>query len=282
MNKRYSPQTFGCVTLFRENDNMPFPDSPRIIYQQNPLDEVICQLRFPPVLKIEKDIPAGFQEALRKDYPLFQQQAAALQAPALPEQVSQMLASLIPQPTAKAYEFSSADERWKVTLSRDFLALTCSRYERWEHFKAHLAAAVGALLDQYSPAFYMRIGLRYRNLILRSKLGLEEVGWGELLHPQVAGLLNSEIAGEIDGISHQLSLRLQQYEAKVTIQHGAAKVQDTQEECYYIDADFFTNRKTAIDEGNNVLDFFNGQSGKLFRWFITDRLHRAMEPAAVA
>ena len=282
MNNPCSRETFECATLSCENDDMPFPDSQRIIYAQNPLDEVICQLRFPPILKIETEVPAAFQEALRKEYPLFQQQKAALQAPALPEQISQMLASLIPQPAAKAYEFSSADERWKVTLSRDFLALTCSRYERWEDFKAHLATAEEALLNLYAPAFFVRIGLRYRNVILRSKLGLKDASWRELLQPQVAGLLNSEIAAEIDGVGNQISLRLQQYEAQVTIQHGTAKVQDTQEECYYIDADFSTNRKTNIAEANDILDFFNRQSGKLFRWFISDRLHRAMEPAAVA
>jgi len=32
---------------------MPFPEVKRVIYEHNPLDKVICQLRFPPILRIE-------------------------------------------------------------------------------------------------------------------------------------------------------------------------------------------------------------------------------------
>ena len=48
---------------------MPFPDVERVIYNENPLDRVICQLRFAPILKIDTEIPAEFQERIRIDYP---------------------------------------------------------------------------------------------------------------------------------------------------------------------------------------------------------------------
>ena len=52
---------------------MPFPDSERVIYQRNPLLEVICQLRFPSILRIDSEAPAVFQERVRKEYPMYQE-----------------------------------------------------------------------------------------------------------------------------------------------------------------------------------------------------------------
>ena len=48
---------------------MPFPEVKRVIYKKNPLDRVICQLRFAPILKIDAEIPADFQEMIRADFP---------------------------------------------------------------------------------------------------------------------------------------------------------------------------------------------------------------------
>ena len=50
---------------------MPFPNVPRVTYRNNPLVQVICQLRFPPILKIDAEVPADFQESIRKDFPKF-------------------------------------------------------------------------------------------------------------------------------------------------------------------------------------------------------------------
>jgi uncharacterized protein (TIGR04255 family) len=88
-----------------------------------------------------------------------------------------------------AYQFSTVDDLWTIHLGREFLALSCRRYDRWENFKDHLGEPLRALLEIYAPAFFSRIGLRYRDIIRRSVLGLEGVGWGELLRPHVTGAL---------------------------------------------------------------------------------------------
>jgi uncharacterized protein (TIGR04255 family) len=260
---------------------MPIPESPRVIYATNPLDEVICQLRFPPVLRIDSEIPAAFQESVRREYPLFREEHS-IQAVGIPANLSQLFGAVTPFGGRKSYGFLSTDEIWQVTLTRDFIALTCKEnYRRWEEFKAHFDVPLRAFVQHYEPAFYTRVGLRYRNVIVRSKLQLENVSWNELLQPYIAGELGSELAPSIEEITQQLSLRLDEFEGKVTIQHGTAKVKDTGEECYYIDADFYAERRVEIGEVERIFNYFNHQSGRLFRWCITTRLHEAMEPAAV-
>ncbi|GDX40579.1 hypothetical protein LBMAG21_08710 [Armatimonadota bacterium] len=50
---------------------MPFPQTNRGIYAKNPLVEVVCQLRFPPILSINQSNLADFQSHIRDVYPLY-------------------------------------------------------------------------------------------------------------------------------------------------------------------------------------------------------------------
>ena len=52
---------------------MPFPEKQRVIYKKNPLNKVICQFRFPPILRIDSEIPSSFQDSIRSDFPLYQE-----------------------------------------------------------------------------------------------------------------------------------------------------------------------------------------------------------------
>ncbi|MBL8785507.1 MAG: TIGR04255 family protein, partial [Deltaproteobacteria bacterium] len=47
------------------------PESPRVIYASNPLADVICQVRFPRILRIDNELPADFQDAIRGQFPHF-------------------------------------------------------------------------------------------------------------------------------------------------------------------------------------------------------------------
>src|SRR5262249_7426842 len=119
-----------------EGSQMPFPDSKRVFYGKNPLDEVICQVRFPPVLRIDTEPPAGFQERVRAAFPLYRSTAPAQIS--LPSGVPQQLLQIIAGVGSSTHEFLTADQVWKLSLARDFLALTTSRYHDWPNFRARL------------------------------------------------------------------------------------------------------------------------------------------------
>lgn len=257
---------------------MPFPEARREIYENNVLQEVLCQLRFPTILRIDSEVPARFQDAIRSEYPLFKQQAA----PALPVDMVQAMQQLnvnfdIGPP---GYNFLTEDKRWTLGITRDFITLSTKRYERWEEFKGHLGRPLQALVEVYAPAFFSRIGLRYRNLIQRSKLNLSEnTPWSELLEPQILGMLGSkEITEEINTYGQDVLLSLSDQRGQLHIQHGLAKVRSSREQCYVIDGDFFTTKRTTINDAIQTLDDFNEDSRRLFHWCITDRLREAMVP----
>jgi len=255
---------------------MPFPESQRVIYGRNPLNNVVCQLRFPPVLKIEAEIPSVFQEAIRTDYPLF---GETQPENVLPAEMAKML-PLGLRVRIKQYEFQSADQVWKVSLSKDAVALACTAYKRWEDFKSRFVRIFQALNNIYKPSFLSRTGLRYINLIRRSQLGLVDVGWKQLIQPYVAPEMDTPISSDLEDTEHVLLVRLDEI-SRVRIYHGIAKVAEPAVEAYLIDNDFFTNQRIEISDVVDRLDRFNRNSGHLFRWCIGDRLHEAMEPTPV-
>jgi uncharacterized protein (TIGR04255 family) len=257
---------------------MPFPESPRVIYGRNPLVEVICQLRFPAILAISAEPPAKFQEAIRERYPVLQirqpNPLAGLGQVSLPQELMGLLSGL--PGTASTYDFASDDGNWKVTLSQASIALTATAYERWEAFKEHLQPAVEALENTYRPAFYTRIGLRYRNVIKRSRVGLDGVPWKDLLERPILGVLGTDLATDTHHQASDNIIALGEI-GQVRLRHGLGS--EGNEPCYVIDADFNVEKRTETRDATKALDALNQQSGRLFRWCVSERLHLAMDPA---
>ncbi len=258
---------------------MAFPDVPRVIYQKTPSEEVICQVRFPAILKIETEPPSAFQDRIRGDYPFYKSRSSAKLLEGIPAEFVGMLGQLGGE---TAHNFTSRDEKWMVSLTRDFLALTCHPYDRWENFLAHLHGPLAALQDVYAPALYTRIGLRYRDVIRRSALGLDNAGWADLLQPWVASAYGSpEVAGAVEHVANQLLVRLPDGSGQVRVRYGTNLDEATQETCYVIDADFFSEQQTELSHAQDRLDYFNKQAHRLFRWCIREPLHTAMVPTPV-
>lgn len=44
----------------------------RVIFENNPLVEMILQFRFPTILSINANEPVAFQETIRQEYPIYQ------------------------------------------------------------------------------------------------------------------------------------------------------------------------------------------------------------------
>lgn len=259
---------------------MPFPNAARVLYTRNPLVEVICQLRFPTILRVGSDAPVAFQDRVRDEYPEFRQKPEI--SLGLPREISDMLPqevlSLISGPRrASVYDFVSKDGHWTIGLAADFIALSTNQYVRWEAFLERLRFASQALMAVYQPSHYVRVGLRYRNIIDREALALGVTPWAMLLQPHIAGELSAlENEADILDVTKTLVIKLPEHDSQVRMQHGTVLRENRV--CYFIDNDFFTHGKTELDDAEGILRYFNQQSGRAFRWSITDALHRALEP----
>jgi uncharacterized protein (TIGR04255 family) len=97
-------------------------------------------------------------------------------------------------------------------------------------------------------------------------------------------MLSMDVLSEDEFIDVQslFTYRLDRTNAMARVRHGLARRQNLDELSYLIDADFFSEEPTEVGDALGKLDLFNRESGRLFRWCITEDLHRAMEPQPVA
>lgn len=263
---------------------MALPESNRVIYSRNPLAEVTAQLRFPPILRIEAEAPARFQDEIRDSYPLYRQVRAGGQ---LPPDIPPPVRSLIQGMGAAAgpiqHLFETHDRRSVATLSRESLSLKTTSYTRWETFHDQLESLRRTLEQIYRPASYSRLGLRYVDIIRRSIIGLENVSWAELLNASIGGGLTAMELGEnIDSASSELHCRLDGDNCFLRLRMGIALAEPAKEKCFLIDSDFHTHERTEIADVTAFLNEFNRLSGNLFRWAIRERLRDALQPQPLA
>jgi uncharacterized protein (TIGR04255 family) len=258
---------------------MPLPDFPHTVYQKNLLEQVICQLRFPPILKIDVQAPFEFQDIIRQAYPLFSTaNESQLDLPFGSAALLPPGAMAMPAADKMNYHFFSEDEAWTVNLGSNFIALSSNTYPYWQPFRQHLELPLHTLLDIYHPAFFMRAGLRYVNVIRRSALGLGSQPWSELIQPQIAGILASKDIA-VEAVQKNLTtneIRLGAGQTLARLVHGLASDRTTGEQIYLMDLDLFSETRIEITDVLNRLDEFNQQAWKLFNWCISDRLRQAM------
>lgn len=261
-----------------------FSEEPRCIYGKNQILEAVCQFRFPAILQIETGLPAEFQEAIRGTFPRYEsrkeQPAPKLTAaPGQPPKAEQ-------QPPVTNHAFLTADGAWRVNMTQGFIALTTTRYTRWEEFARMLDQPLANFIRIYKPAYFDRVGLRYVNAISRKELDLEERPWRDLIEEKYLGLMADELIPE-SGFARctqdlELALpggcRMKLHTGPGIVRRGN---QQEQEARYMLDADFSMSGKVETSLSAPAMNTLHTHADSVFRDAITDVLHDAMEPQEV-
>ncbi len=262
---------------------MPFPEVERVVYENNPLDNVICQLRYPTIIKIETELPADFQNEIIGDYPVFDdttefQQEVSLSAPISPDLAPSFVSPQTKISSSKNYVFSSVDGNWTINLTKNFISLSNKKYTRWEEYKERLSKIATVFERIYNPTFYSRIGLRYIDIFERSKHGLADTAWSELITPSFLGLLSKEFEDSILNFNSVTEIALEDNNCAVKLVSSLVRKIETNEQCYLLDSDFFTRKREEKKDVLEKLEYLHKRSTRLVRLVITDKLHQAMRP----
>lgn len=257
-----------------------FSDKERCIYRNNPLGEVICQIRFPEILKIGTELPAGFQDAIRDEFPRY---SSRMEAPAPKITGIPGNLTLENQPKTVNYQFLSEDGIWRVNLTSRFISLACSRYTGWEDFAKKLDKPLAAFIRVYKPAYFERVGLRYINFISRKSLDLEGIPFRELITPSYLGLLSDEDVTENGmgrcAVDAELPIR---GGCRIKLHAGPGIVkrgnQQDNEVKFVLDLDLFMPGKVPVNYAAGALQTLHSQAWPIFRDAITEKLHDALDP----
>lgn len=260
-----------------------FSMEPRCIYQNNPLGQVICQLRFPEILAISAKAPVDFQEAIRGEYPQFtaRQEAPAPKLTGTPGNLQ-----VQNQPATVNYNFVSEDGVWRVNLTSKFISLATTKYTCWEDFAGRLDKPLAAFISTYKPAYFERVGLRYMNFISRSALGLADEDFRGLIDSRYLGILADEelAANAVAKCTVETELAIRGgCRARIHAGPGLVKRagQQDNELKFIFDQDLYMPGKVQVNHAAGALQTLHAQAFAIFRDAITERLHEAMEPEEI-
>lgn len=256
---------------------MLFSDRPRTQYPNHQLREVICQLRFPTILSINSTEPADFQDMIRDAFPQYIRRQEA--PPKLPG-----VNTAAAQTPVSNYHFLSADGRWKLNLTRDFIALSTLQYTGWEDFARHLDRPLAAFIQLYKPAYFQRVGLRYLNLFSRQRLGLEDTDWADLFVPAYLGVLAEEDVREENVLNSGCDMLLKldsSCQAKIhsglaRIKNNAPGAPEDPEVKFILDMDLSMQGNTPCTLAAAGLETLHGHGLRLFEGAIREPLRDAL------
>jgi uncharacterized protein (TIGR04255 family) len=237
-----------------------------------PLVRVIGQVRFPPILSIERDQSlAPFQEAIRQNYPILRR-----------ENVRELTmgpagASLAEAPVV--WRFTDGQDNWRVSLARDFIALETNAYTSRRDFIERLQEAIEALDSEFSPQFMDRLGMRYIDRVQ----GARDSDFKSLVRPEMLGLgvgpmsdhalhIITDAMFKLNGA--HLRTKWGRLPPKATFDPTALEPID--EECWVLDLDMFTTERTDFDPAEIVktAESFAERVYAFFRWSVTDEFLR--------
>lgn len=262
---------------------MRLSDGKSIKYEKNQLAEVICQLRFPTILSIEAKEPADFQDEIRDAFPRYM-----MQVESVPQRGDGR------QETAKNHMFISENGKYKLSLTKNFIALSTLSYSSWRDFAGWLDKPLGNFISIYKPAFFERVGLRYVNAFSRSRLDLASCPWRELIMPEYLGMLSREELdeGKLVSLSQNVELSLDDRcrlklhagpgHIKRSVKTGdAVKTVQEKETRFIFDQDIFAGGSIRLGEAAELMEKLHSHADSLFSGAITDKLHDAMEPVYI-
>lgn len=289
-----------------------FSSEERCLLKNNQLAEVICQLRFPQILKIGAQLPVEFQELIREEYPQFSQRTEPPMpnmpgVPGAPNSLGATAPKLIgtpppgrrlPTPNAPQgapngtinYQFASADGVWRINLTSSFISLACNRYTCWEDFAKRLDKPLATFIQIYKPAYFERIGLRYLNFISRKSLSLEGVPFRDLFQSAYLGPMSDEEVPETTAMRCSVDAELAiRGGCKVKLHAGPGMImrntpqgaQQEKEVRFIFDQDLYMNGNIPVNYSAGALQTLHSQAYAIFRGAITDTLFDAMEPAPI-
>jgi uncharacterized protein (TIGR04255 family) len=253
---------------------MPFgPPVPEVPLRDAPLVNVIAQVRFPPIMRIESDpgFVAVFQEAIRKDYPILrpERQLGVLIGPG----------GVQPQDAGTVWRFESKDpDAWQVILAPTFVSLSAKRYTRRSDLLARLTVVLHALEAWLDPNVCDRIGVRYVDRVMGDRLSR----LAKLIRPEVLGVGgDKEAMGDVD-VVHALSdslFRLGDLSELRgrwgTLPGGATYdpgIEPARETSWVLDLDHYTSKPEDFELaaiGAKVAEFCE-RIYTFFRWVVTD------------
>jgi uncharacterized protein (TIGR04255 family) len=266
------------LTSVKSSLNPMIADLPAVApfrLRNHQLAQVICQVRFSPVLRLgDQERIADFQDRIRTRYPQFVRQVG-LNLLVTPNGVAQQ-----PQ-DQPIYRFAEADGSVELVLGTDFVAIEARAYTSIEELEERTLEGLRLVGELYAPPMVTRVGLRFINEFRFQSDTLPEA-LAEAFHPMLLGLAGVEELRGAVGESHAAA-RLEGESNQVVVQYGLKPAGTTvlpspgitplvppADPFYLLDVDAFSDQAFAfdIDAVAERVRIYNDQGRALFAWAV--------------
>jgi len=239
-----------------------FPQQEDVRLQRAPLAEVVCQVRFPPILRIAGEQPIAFQERMRERFPQLDVEQGMI-VPMVP--LSTTPPSAQPQP--RIFRFKSPGDHTMVSLALDFYALSTTSYTHWRDFLEYLSFVHQAACEVYTIPYATRVGLRYINHLTRQNTGANNVSelWG-ILRPELTVLLKGDCWDEPQEMLNQILLTGGENE-QLTLRSG---FRGGEKPIFLLDFDYYSEGNIPLENLSDLCHRYHEVIHNAFRWCIRE------------
>ena len=255
---------------------MHFKNCEPVQYEHNILFHVVFQARFPEIMRIQHEPPIAFQDAMRTEgYTEINHSVPPVLPGIIPNQALDI---------GRIFHFLSEQKDWEVSLGSGFISLNCHQnYSNYKDFRERLKRVLEIFYDIYTPSYFTRIGLMYRNMANRIFLPhLQQISVESFIPEYIFPVLTTPMANDV--LNLQTVSQFDDSEIKATVTHTLSQVsggfghrQVTNEKSYIIDIDCFYERNVGvIDEVFTKCDLFKEHERNIFEWSITEVLRETM------
>jgi uncharacterized protein (TIGR04255 family) len=245
---------------------------PEIRLKKAPLDEVVCQVKFPPILRIAKDTPIEFQEAVRERFPeLRVEHGVLVQIPGIVSSEKPAMEGM-----SKSFRFMTSDGKSHIALAPGFVALTTKQYTHWGNFQQDLNMAAQAVRNIYHFPYATRIGLRFVNRFTRKNTGCKNLSEIlDLFRTELTCLLRTEVWTEPTEMLTQIILKDKQ--GRLALRSGFGK--DQNEVFFVLDFDYFEEGQLPLERLKQRIERYHSRIYEAFRWCLLDDSLTRFEPS---
>ncbi len=242
---------------------LSFPEVEDIYLANAPLREVICQVRFPTILRIAKEEPAEFQERIRERFPLLETKRSVLIET---EGFKPGGRAQFPPPV---FRFHSSDKARTVSLASDFYALSVKDYKHWDDFANYLALVAESAQEIYAIPYATRIGLRYINVLDRAFGNFhtfEEVL--NLLRDELTVILRTDVIQSPEMAIHRIQTPVD--DDQFTFRYGLVRDIPSSDPQFLLDFDHYVEGEIGLESLLARCEDYHQRIYNAFRWCIAE------------
>lgn len=239
------------------------PEVKEIKLKYPPISEVICQVKFPPILKIGKELPVNFQDVIREIFPIMDiEQGMKIQVGLTPVDEKPLIDA-----APKIFRFKSKDETQIVSLSIDFFAFSVKKYSGWKEFSEKLNFIRNVFFKEFHPSFVSRVGLRYINRFNMENTDSEDFEeMLDLFKSELTCLIRSNIW--TDPVESLSQIVLSDKDKKLVFRYG--KRRENNNPIFILDFDCFEEIQQDFSDISKKINAYHDLIYRAFRWCLED------------